>query len=425
MQNVAGALSEGRSLFRAFEAADCLDAPLQFRIPVYRQLPEQPCADPAMGECAYTARAATTYGGTVQWAWGEQPPTEMVCPATYFAAPDRGEELTASGTLQVWGAEEQTLLPESLQWCLLTTGHEVTVAWQPLEMTVDEAQESVSFSLSLPALKELLPDVEAGDQVLLLLRARLADGAGQRFRTVTVAQVAITATDRIVPPVILVLQTEQQVLAVHEVAAEQSFALSEALVSGVARDAHTVMIGWQMTFSDGSEALYPPDGSVVLQGVQIRATAQFVTMKQLPGAALLLRPNDVRLRFTGAIARESVQRLDRLVPGDWSVGIQLTADGSDYFCEATQRTHSAGGSYEQFDGLTRALGLMEYRTDFEARTYLRIAYADGQTRTFTTQLLPLWNRRSAYEVACGMLSDEQHEYGEEMRELARQIVWQR
>lgn len=66
MQNVVAALSEGRTLYTAFAAADALDCALTFRIPVYSGMDEA-YPDPADGSCSYTAGSATQYdvGGTL------------------------------------------------------------------------------------------------------------------------------------------------------------------------------------------------------------------------------------------------------------------------------------------------------------------------------------------------------------------------
>lgn len=60
MQNIVAALSEGRSLYRAYRAADALELSATFRIPVYADIPER-CPDPAGGECAYTAASTGKY----------------------------------------------------------------------------------------------------------------------------------------------------------------------------------------------------------------------------------------------------------------------------------------------------------------------------------------------------------------------------
>lgn len=60
MQNVAAALSEGRSLYASFAAAQALDGALTFRIPVYADIDEH-CPDPAQGACPYTAPSTEKY----------------------------------------------------------------------------------------------------------------------------------------------------------------------------------------------------------------------------------------------------------------------------------------------------------------------------------------------------------------------------
>ena len=54
MQNIAAPLAEARSTSRAYEAADTLDAPYRFLIPVYREMPKRPSPDPANGRSVYS-----------------------------------------------------------------------------------------------------------------------------------------------------------------------------------------------------------------------------------------------------------------------------------------------------------------------------------------------------------------------------------
>ena len=61
MQNVAGSLTESRTLFSALASSGVLDGPCSFVIPVYEGMPSKACADPANGECAYLAAATEKY----------------------------------------------------------------------------------------------------------------------------------------------------------------------------------------------------------------------------------------------------------------------------------------------------------------------------------------------------------------------------
>jgi len=54
MQNIAAPLTESRNTFRAYDAADTLDAPYRFLIPIYRNLPKNPSPDPAAGKSVYS-----------------------------------------------------------------------------------------------------------------------------------------------------------------------------------------------------------------------------------------------------------------------------------------------------------------------------------------------------------------------------------
>ena len=54
MQNIAAPLVEARNTAKAYDAADTLDAPYRFLIPVYRDMPESPSPDPACGKSVYS-----------------------------------------------------------------------------------------------------------------------------------------------------------------------------------------------------------------------------------------------------------------------------------------------------------------------------------------------------------------------------------
>lgn len=66
MQNVAGAMTESRTLYQAFAAIDALDAPCTFQIPVYEGMPEKTSADPARGECSSLAAANEKFSYSVK-----------------------------------------------------------------------------------------------------------------------------------------------------------------------------------------------------------------------------------------------------------------------------------------------------------------------------------------------------------------------
>ena len=54
MQNIAAPLVEARNTFKAYAAADTLDAPYRFLIPVYGKMPKSVSPDPAHGKSVYS-----------------------------------------------------------------------------------------------------------------------------------------------------------------------------------------------------------------------------------------------------------------------------------------------------------------------------------------------------------------------------------
>ena len=55
MQNIAAPLVEARNTAKAYDAADTLDAPYRFLIPVYVAMPRTPSPDPANGKSVYSS----------------------------------------------------------------------------------------------------------------------------------------------------------------------------------------------------------------------------------------------------------------------------------------------------------------------------------------------------------------------------------
>ena len=54
MQNIAAPLVEARNTAKAYEAADTLDAPYRFLIPIYKKMPKSASPDPAKGKSIYS-----------------------------------------------------------------------------------------------------------------------------------------------------------------------------------------------------------------------------------------------------------------------------------------------------------------------------------------------------------------------------------
>ena len=54
MQNIAAPLAEARNVSKAYRAVGHIDAPFHFIIPVYAELPDEPCPDPAEGKSVYS-----------------------------------------------------------------------------------------------------------------------------------------------------------------------------------------------------------------------------------------------------------------------------------------------------------------------------------------------------------------------------------
>lgn len=99
MQNISGAFSEARTFYTSLVSSDCLDLPFNFLIPVYDDMPQTACADPAGGTCATFAAADSgfsTLSGLRSPQRTEGSPDTPYC-ATLTDPVTAGEALTIEG----------------------------------------------------------------------------------------------------------------------------------------------------------------------------------------------------------------------------------------------------------------------------------------------------------------------------------------
>ncbi len=195
MQNVVGALSEGRAVFHAFAAADALDNPCHFRIPVYTDMPQQVCTDPANGTCAYAAVSTTTYRYEVNVNCGnvQQTANDQAARLSLFLQSEG--DLVLNGSLLLTGGIR------SLEWMIVSRNGELLSGqmWQASDdWSVND--DTVSWKMTVPS--DVIADLTDEDTITITVRTEPTNGSGSghedalRCRSICLAYVDVTGMAR-------------------------------------------------------------------------------------------------------------------------------------------------------------------------------------------------------------------------------------
>lgn len=191
MQHIPAALSEGRSLYTAFDAAGALDSACVFRIPVYADIPAA-CPDPAAGSCAYTAPSASLLSVNGKLRSGEQ---TLLLPVSLAEDISRGElptlhvRTTAANGLRLLGelSANARIMSLSLQ---PVAKNGVALASGPTCLYQSRAQgcDTLHLQCNLP----LPDDAAAGDVYTYALTLHFGDNDKRcRSLTITLVEIAV------------------------------------------------------------------------------------------------------------------------------------------------------------------------------------------------------------------------------------------
>ena len=375
MQNVGGALSEGRTLYRFFAGNSLTDIGCVFRIPVFSGMPASVSADPAGGTCTLYATSASRYRYTLS----------LSSPVVGSADRDalygnvqipHNEMLTVTGTL----THDYGAAAFEYAWDNGT--------WHPLQ----------GSSLSLTLSPEELP--EWGDHFLTIRAVHTYDKNRLAVHTLCAAfQVTVVPP----PSVTLTLRSGN---------AEQIKLRYEG-------DVYTFPVCEDPEFAGyaGSDGTLYPSGYALTLTHSVTYTAVFLPLSVSAGAALYIGDTNAsvtHLRFAGTAPASALATL----PTDAvTLGATLTRNGKGGTCAVTQSKSS--GDIVRLYAQTPALSGSDLNDDFSVRFSVCLHYSDGTERTLTS---PESQRRTATAVSAAALADQSVSYPEEVRRFLQKLL---
>ena len=383
MQNVAGALTESRTLFGAFASSGVLDGPCSFVIPVYGGMPSNASPDPAGGRCSYLAAAPEKYDN-----------------ATFFSSPIlQTGKTTVYDTLRVHTDDAVHLRG------IMTHSYGVV----RIEYRWDDGKwqtlcEGDKFDVTLPI------GFAADTSHILTLRT-VADydhtvSTKKSNWSVLSAVFYVNVVER--PKInISIEKSDDKTVTQHRAGA--AFTLPTCNEKN--------FVGWY-----GSDNTLMPSGGVVAPEADVTYTALYMRFEQMRGAALVFPENETHLRFYAAAEMEA---LEKIAATDASVSFFATTV-SDNGVEETASVR-LGGTEDAFDTTwrtlsadTKAIDCNSYHASYSMRFWVLYTYSDGSVQAFMPD--GIYCQRSAAEVATAALADTTVQYDNNIIEHLMQIV---
>lgn len=383
MQNIAGSLTESRTLFGAFASSGVLDGPCSFVIPVYAGMPNNPCADPARGFCSYLATAPQKYNASV-----------------FFADPIlQASAETVYDTLSVY-AEDSLHLRGMVTHSYGVKG--IEYRWDDGEWI--SLCEDAKFDVSLP-----IPYAENTSHILTLRTLAEYDHSDSSKKCSYAVLSAVFYVNVVERPQINILieSGKNSTTTLHRAGTDFTLPLCE----------DESFVGWY-----GSDNTLMPAGGIITPIEDVTYTALFMHFEQMQGAALVFPNGKTHLRFYAAAESET---LEKIALTDANVSFFATVVNEDGTEEAS--AVSLGGTNDAFDTTWRVLAAdtlpLETNTYSQAYSMRFLAvynYSDGSVQTSTPN--GIYCQRSASQVAHAALADTTVQYESDIIEHLTEIV---
>lgn len=386
MTNVAGALSEGRTLYRSFVETEAIDSPCTFRIPVYSGMPEQPSADPANGNCKNLAPSVKRFSYQVSLTepFTKDSDEEEITRALAF---HNGDTLTVQGTLTHSYGDVRSL---EYRWD--------NDGWTALS-------DSGEMDLSLP-----IHFSDYGEHILII-RGESAYDAASDDRKDNRYVLAVVFSVTVIPP-----PTVHLSFHVGNTVTDRAYYEGSEVTLPVWESA--TFVGWAA--SNG--CLLPSGGSLLIEN-DVTCTAVFLDRFLLLDGAALSTGTDPKLRFYAAVPESLWNALAALPDGSVTVSANLYRNGMTLpSCKAEERTVSAadGTLWHRFSIDSPAIAGDDYRSLFQADFSIRVSYSDGTQKTFYASGQPF--ARTASDVARAALNDPAGAFSEAEKARLRAIA---
>lgn len=384
MQNVTGALSEGRTLYTSFAAMNTLDSECTFLIPVYEGLPASPSPDPANGTCSSSKKATDRYNYSVLL-------TAPVLAQTSNSAVYYTTEIYPDENLQLNGTVKHSYGVNALEY-----------RWDNGEWI--SFSESGNLDLSLPV------NFLAGSSHILSIRGvadydheQSAKKSNYHFLC------AILYVDVLAPPDIDVTlkNRDEQTVLTYPMGTE--FPLPSHKSEN--------FYGWV-----GSDMRLHPAGYVTTITEDITYEAFYLGLEKQNGAALVFSDDGARLRFFAAIEKEAYDRLSDL---ERSLELYATSTANDNTVLLTPVLRETVTAFHTewiilYADTPMIVTAEDANTDFSVDFYAILSYSGGETITIKADSEPF--SRSASEVANAALSDNETEYSDAIKEKLTQLA---
>ena len=381
MQNIAGALSEGRNFYLAFATNDTLDTACQFLIPVYSGMPTQVSRDPANGTCARFAASTANFTTSASITEPQRLRAEN--------QPIYGEITVAAGNPLILAGE---------------FNHSYGVT--ELEYSIDGGTWISCARSEILDLKisENLP--EWGEHQLLLRgeAAYDADNAGKRLNRYFLCAVMQL---HILPP------------PSHTLTVQDGDKISE--LTHYEGDTVTLPVNEDPSFAGwiGSDGTVLPSGGEIVIREDVSYAALFLDYQVLEGAAISLNEETPHLRFSAILPNDQFEQLGEHVVFTAQI-IQSGATTPVTVHSAKAVTGASGKVWRMITADTAPISLSQRAQSAEAVFSLQILYSDGTTKTFLANGSA--SSRSILQVAQAALNDFKHPYSTQTIGYLRSIT---
>ena len=383
MQNIAGSLTESRTLFGAFASSGVIDGPCSFVIPVYEGMPQNPCADPAGGHCSYLATATEKYEHSI-----------------FFSNP-----LLQTGKTTVY----DTLRVHTNDTIHLRGIAVHSYGVRAIEYRWDDGEwmtlcEGGIFDLTLPI------SYEEGTSHILALRTVANYDHEDSFKksnySVLSAVFYVDVVER--PQINISIENNHATTTtLHQAGTDFVLPVCEA----------KNFVGWY-----GSDHTLFPSGGVVTPEEDITYTALYMKFEQMRGAALVFPGDEAHLRFYAAAELSPLEKLSNTNANISFFATIVSEDG----CEKTTPV-TLGSIDESFDTTwrvlsadTQTLDKTTYNTSYSMYFWAVCVYSDGSVQASAPD--GIYCQRSAAEVANAALTDATVQYDDRIMQHLKNIV---
>ena len=384
MTAVFGAMSEGRALYQSLASLDALDAPATFLIPVYGDMPSNPCADPSGGRVQNCAQATARYGDRA----------DMTAPQRLNAkngAIYTSEEVYPNETLKIVGSlsrksnfDTPSYKVEALEY-----------AWDGGAWQTASGSDSLNLSLVIH-----FPE---NTSHILTVRGKTSyrvtrNGSEQTITSYSLY--AVVYVNVVTPPSVTLSYRVGNTLTERSLTAGSKVTLPPCEASDFA--------GWH-----GSDGTFLPSGADFVIESDVTYAAVFLNLQPLQGAALKLSEDAPALCFSAVLDAKSFRTLTEKAPDTVRLSASLSHDGQ------TEETLPTVSSLQAFDGRewlrmeVHTASLTDLDTDYRATFYAELHYTDGTTATLSTA--DTGDVRNVRDVAQAALADTRADYSAKTR----------